>query len=415
MKILIKESQYKVLLEQSNPNIQKAYNEIVDGAKYLMGTDKTKILKAFDYIKNVQDFKTLISMFKDKRTGYGSFEEMINKEYDRQDFKDIIKLRDKLYSIGVNLSFNSGENTVGNPLFFEGVKISYVNKTPIKSLQLVPKACSSKWQPQLEKAKNYWIQWLSSPITKNKFLNNWKKVEKNMTSAEVGNIFKKYIDSLRVLKLYYFDSKLIPKESNSYAFVNRSEPDKIFVNCSQNDPDPYGTLIHEIQHMLYDIKPLNPEVQIANVFVNSNTKKSTIETFFDFFKTSNQQSNQSMELRNIEINSKKIGVPFESLQHILSNSKYHEKRKPGYACRETEKMSNIMSVRNLFGVKSGQNITKEMLLPYIKGEKNNDDVSWVLACWALRGFPDLSEMLNKINDLAYQNANQNNNSNTRTV
>jgi hypothetical protein len=415
MKILIKESQYKVLLEQSNPNIQKAYNEIVDGAKYLMGTDKTKILKAFDYIKNVQDFKTLISMFKDKRTGYGSFEEMINKEYDRLDFKDIIKLRDKLYSIGVNLSFNSGENIVGNPLFFEGVKISYVNKTPIKSLQLVPKACSSKWQPQLEKAKNYWIQWLSSPITKNKFLNNWKKVEKNMTSAEVGNIFKKYIDSLRVLKLYYFDSKLIPKESNSYAFVNRSEPDKIFVNCSQNDPDPYGTLIHEIQHMLYDIKPLNPEVQIANVFVNSNTKKSTIETFFDFFKTSNQQSNQSMELRNIEINSKKIGVPFESLQHILSNSKYHEKRKPGYACRETEKMSNIMSVRNLFGVKSGQNITKEMLLPYIKGEKNNDDVSWVLACWALRGFPDLSEMLNKINDLAYQNANQNNNSNTRTV
>jgi hypothetical protein len=415
MKILIKESQYKVLLEQSNPNIQKAYNEIVDGAKYWMGTDKTKILKAFDYIKNVQDFKTLISMFKDKRTGYGSFEEMINKEYDRQDFKDIIKLRDKLYSIGVNLSFNSGENIVGNPLFLEGVKISYVNKTPIKSLQLVPKACSSKWQPQLEKAKNYWIQWLSSPITKNKFLNNWKKVEKNMTSAEVGNIFKKYIDSLRVLKLYYFDSKLIPKESNSYAFVNRSEPDKIFVNCSQNDPDPYGTLIHEIQHMLYDIKPLNPEVQIANVFVNSNTKKSTIETFFDFFKTSNQQSNQSMELRNIEINSKKIGVPFESLQHILSNSKYHEKRKPGYACRETEKMSNIMSVRNLFGVKSGQNITKEMLLPYIKGEKNNDDVSWVLACWALRGFPDLSEMLNKINDLAYQNTNQNNNSNTRAV
>jgi hypothetical protein len=415
MKILIKESQYKVLLEQSNPNIQKAYNEIVDGAKYWMGTDKTKILKAFDYIKNVQDFKTLISMFKDKRTGYGSFEEMINKEYDRLDFKDIIKLRDKLYSIGVNLSFNSGENTVGNPLFFEGVKISYVNKTPIKSLQLVPKECSSKWQPQLEKAKNYWIQWLSSPITKNKFLNNWKKVEKNMTSAEVGNIFKKYIDSLRVLKLYYFDSKLIPKESNSYAFVNRSEPDKIFVNCSQNDPDPYGTLIHEIQHMLYDIKPLNPEVQIANVFVNSNTKKSTIETFFDFFKTSNQQSNQSMELRNIEINSKKIGVPFESLQHILSNSKYHEKRKPGYACRETEKMSNIMSVRNLFGVKSGQNITKEMLLPYIKGEKNNDDVSWVLACWALRGFPDLSEMLNKINDLAYQNTNQNNNSNTRAV
>ena len=419
MKILIKESQYKVLLEQSNPNIQKAYNEIVDGAKYWMGTDKTKILKAFDYIKNVQDFKTLISMFKDKRTGYGSFEEMINKEYDRQDFKDIIKLRDKLYSIGVNLSFNSGENIVGNPLFLEGVKISYVNKTPIKSLQLVPKECSSKWQPQLEKAKNYWIQWLSSPITKNKFLNNWKKVEKNMTSAEVGNIFKKYIDSLRVLKLYYFDSKLIPKESNSYAFVNRSEPDKIFVNCSKNDEDPYGTLIHEIQHLLYYIKPLNPNVQIGDVFVDSNTKKSTPKTFFDskqktFFYDYEEAFNP-IEIAKLNSTSNQIGVPSESLREILRYAKNKEKKKPGYVCRETEKMSNIMSVRNLFGVKSGQNITKEMVLPYIKGEKNHTDVDWILFCWALRGFSDLNGMLNKMNQLAYQKTNQNNNSNTRTV
>jgi hypothetical protein len=412
--------------------ITKAYNEIINGAKYLMGTDKTKILKAFDYIKNVQDFKTLISMFKDKRTGYGSFEEMINKEYDRQDFKDIIKLRDKLYSIGVILNFNSGNSIAGNPLFLEGVKISYVNNTPKtpqpktytpnKYLQQVPKACSSKWQSQLEKSKNYWIQWLSNPITKTKFLNNWKKVEKNMTLVEVGNIFKKYIDSLKVLKLYYFDSKLIPKESNSYAFVNRSEPDKIFVNCSQNDPDPYGTLIHEIQHMLYNIKPLNPEVQIANVFVDSNTKKLTINTFFDFKKNPKQKTFSydkklfnPNEIAKLDSTSTQIGVPFESLQHILSNSKYHEKRKPGYVCRETEKMSNIMSVRNLFGVKSGQNITKEMLLPYIKGEKNNDDVSWVLACWALRGFPDLNGMLNKMNQLAYQKTKQNNNNNTRTV
>jgi hypothetical protein len=288
-------------------------------------------------------------------------------------------------------------------------------KTTNKSLQQVPKACSSKWQPQLEKAKNYWIQWLSSPITRIKFLINWQKVEKNMTLAEVGNIFKKYIDSLRVLKLYYFDSKLIPEKSNAYAFVNEFEPDKIFVNCSQNDPDPYRTLIHEIQHLLYDIKPLNPEVQIANVFVNSNTKKSTIETFFDFFKTSNQQSNQSMELRNIEINSKKVGTTSDTLKSLLRKAKFKENKDPGYVCRETEKMSNIMSVRNLFGVKSGQNITQEMVLPYIKGEKNHTDVSWVLFCWALKGFPDLNGMLNKMNQLAYQKTNQNNNSNTRKV
>jgi hypothetical protein len=424
MKILIKESQYKVLLEQGfemmEPSpITKAYNEIISGAKYWMGTDKTKILKAFDYIIDVQDFKTLISMFKDKRTGYGSFEEMINKEYDRLDFKDIIKLKDKLYSIGVILNFISGKNIAGNPIFLEGVKISYVNKTPIKSLQLVPKECSSKWQPQLEKAKNYWIQWLSSPITRVKFLNNWQKVEKNMTLAEVGNIFKKYIDSLKFLKLYYFDSKLIPKESNSYAFVNKFEPEKIFVNCSQNDEDPYGTLIHEIQHMLYNIKPLNPEVQIANVFVDSNTKKSTPKTFFDskqktFFYDDEEAFNPT-EIAKLDSTSTQIGVPSESLGEILRKAKNKEKEKPGYVCRETEKMSNITSIRSLFGVKTGQNITKKMVLPYIKGEKNHTDVDWILFCWALRGFSDLNGMLNKMNQLAYQKTNQNNNSNTRTV
>jgi hypothetical protein len=99
MKILIKESQYKVLLERgikSNPNIEKAYNEIVAGAKYLIGTDKTRILKAFDYIKNKQDFETLKSMFKDKRTGYGSFDEMVKEEYDMFDSNDIEKLKNKV-------------------------------------------------------------------------------------------------------------------------------------------------------------------------------------------------------------------------------------------------------------------------------------------------------------------------------
>jgi hypothetical protein len=113
MKILIKESQYKVLLERgikNNPNIQKAYNEIVDGAKY-WGTDKDKILKAFDYIKNKQDFETLISMFKDRRTGYGSFEEMVKEEYDMFDSNDIEKLKTKLRSIGVVFNFEGGDSS----------------------------------------------------------------------------------------------------------------------------------------------------------------------------------------------------------------------------------------------------------------------------------------------------------------
>ena len=416
MKILIKESQYKILLERGNkrsPNIEKAYNEIVDGAKYLMGTDKNKILKAFDYIKNIQEFNRLLLMFQDKRTGYESFEEMMNEEYDRLDFNDIVKLKDKLYSIGVILRFNTAKNSFGQTFFDGGTNISYQYynfeekySSKLKQAQ-VPKECSSKWQPQLEKAKNYWIQWLSSPITKNKFLNNWKKVEKNMTSVEVENIFKKYLDSLKGLKLYYYNSQ----SSNAYAYVTRSTPEKIYVNCFQNDPDPYGSLIHEMQHLLYNIKPLNPKVQIAKVFVNSNTEKSTPETFFK----GNYNSNDDNVTNKMVSVSKQFSTTFYNIEYILFKAKNAEKKDPGYSCRETEKMSNIISIRSLFGVKPGQNITKEMLLPYIKGEKKHTDVGWILNCWALKGFPDLNEMINKMNRLAYQNTNQNNNSNTRTV
>ena len=74
-----------------------------------------------------------------------------------------------------------------------------------------------------------------------------------------------------------------------------------------------------------------------------------------------------------------------------------------------EKMSNIMAIRKHFNLKPGGNITKEMLIPYIEGDKNDTNIYWVLSCWALNGFPDINIMLNKINQLAYQDTKQNNN------
>ena len=87
---------------------------------------------------------------------------------------------------------------------------------------------------------------------------------------------------------------------------------------------------------------------------------------------------------------------------------YQKKEDPGYVCRETEKMSNIMSIRNLFGISAwffvgiiaSSGITLDMLMPYIQRKKHNSDVSWVLICWAQRNFPEINEMLDEINDLA---------------
>ena len=425
MKILIKESQYNLLLEQNNPNIVKAYNEIVKGAKFPLGTAKDVILKAFDYIKNSSEFHTLRSMFKDKKTGYSSFEEMINEEYDRFDYDDIIKLQKKLYSIGVVLDFERGENRLGSPLFFGNVKITYdTNFKNIENVVKVNNKCTSKYPPLLKQAQDYWRKWLSSPITKQKFKKNWNVQPKNDTvgGKKVDDIFEEYFDCIDSLKLVFYDNTMrhppgyneiiLSKAKSAYAFVTRTTPENVYVNCSMDDDDALETLIHEIRHLLYEIKPLNPSINISNVFIKPGDKKIGPKDVLGVLKnnstTDSQYDTNSDNSENIKLNGKILGLPWTDISFWDLSVKVEIRRRIknnndlGYICRETEKASNIQSIRNLFGIKPGQNITPEMLKPYINNEKHNTDVSWLLLCWASNGFKDIRLFLSDINKLAFQ-------------
>ena len=411
MKFIITESQYKILLEQKNPNIQKAYNEIVKGANYILGTSKDTILGAFKYIKNSSDFKTLLSMFKDKKTGYSSFEEMINEEYDRFDYNDIIKLQEKLYSIGVILKFNIGKNPTGQLLFFSGgVKITYEKKFKnIKKAIRVNSNCTSKYTPLLKQAQDYWRKWLSNPITKQKFRTNWNVQPKTDTvdGKKVDDIFEEYFDCIDTLKLVFYDNTMIHppgvseidvnNSKNAYAFVTQTTPENIYVNCSLDDETPLGTLIHEIQHLLYDIKPLNPSITIGNVFIKPGDKKLKIKDILGDFES--YLKSNAQHLTNI---ASSLGVDINKLNSLERASKNSSPKDPGYVCRETEKASNIQSVRHLLNIKPGQNITPQMLKPYINGEKNDINIHWLLMCWASKGFKDINLLLSDLNKLAYQ-------------
>jgi hypothetical protein len=402
MKIIITESQYKLIQEQNvSSNISSIYNQIINAVKDL-GTDPDKLINALNNLKSQQDFYQLTRMFVDKKTGYGSFNEMINGEFEINNYDDAKNISNKLNQIGVNSTFNIGRNNLGQNLFNKGFKISYNKK--ISNYPRVGPTCKSRWSKYLTPSKKYWIDWLSNPITKSKFKNNWK-----INDYEVNNIFKEYINTINKLTLVFYD-KYNAKDSrsrNAYAFVSPdSDNTKIHINCSLNDKTPYETLIHEIQHILYNIKPLNPEKQVGDVFVNSNTKKMTFQDFFDILKNPTLKKITPIN-QNIEDASKNYNIRTDVLTNLLLSSKNSEKRKPGYACRETEKMSNIMAVRKFFNIKPGENITKEMLKPYISGEKNQTDIFWILSCWALNGFGDINLMLNKMNQLAFQNTKNN--------
>jgi hypothetical protein len=198
---------------------------------------------------------------------------------------------------------------------------------------------------------------------------------------------------------------------NAYAFVrpNSSGSDtNIYINCSQNDPDPYGTLIHEIQHLIYGIKPLNPENKIKNVFVTDKTVKDTPNKITSSVSSSKTKVSKDKKRfpPNVVTTAKKLQIQPSQVNFWITSAKSDD---PDYVCEETEKMSNIMSIRKTFNVPPGGQITLKMLLPYIKNEKKDTDISWFLECWALRGFPDIQTLINKTNDLALTQTNTNNN------
>jgi hypothetical protein len=427
MRILIKENQYGLLLEQLNISLK--YNDIVDASSG-PGTDPDKILNVLNDIKDVKEFKTLLSMFKDKKTGYESFEEMVNQEYDRFNYDDIVKLKDRLYSLGVIVSFRKAENNFGQNLFAGNFKIqSYLTRTS-KTSEISKKnnilhdkelyeRYINTYEPLLSQAKKYWIDWLSNPITKEKFIKNWS--DRNYSSDDVNNIFKNYLNSLNKLKLFFYDKStktinnvdIDDREKGAYAFVDKESPNNVYINCflSKKDDDKLGTMIHEIQHLIYFIHPLNPDVKVGELFVNKNTKKIEPFDFFNNFSTvynNNHKMNYSLS-QNIINTSKIYNVDSKILQNLLVVATKNEKNGPGYSCNENEKMSNISAIRKLFNINPGQDITVKMLTPYIKGQKKDLNVSWLLICWALKDFPDISELVNKINQLAYQDFQKQNN------
>jgi hypothetical protein len=411
IRLLIKQVlQENVNSNNKNKRIKNAYNQIVSAVAGL-GTDPNKVLAAIKTLQGSQDFIKLRSLFSDKRTGYNSFEKMVNGEYDSHNFDDIMKLHYALNRIGVASNFGTSKNRLGMSFFngdFEVTGTAYYN---LNANCKITKECQVKFKKELPKAITFWKNWLKDPITQKKVQKNWDAWYLS-GKAQISYIFPQYFKLLNNLKFVFYHCAMpdYHGEKNAYAFVkpNSSGSDtNIYINCSQNDPDPYGTLIHEIQHLIYGIKPLNPESKIKDVFVTKKTIKDTpnkIQSSILSSKAKTNNNNQGFP-SNVVTAAKKLQIQPSQVNFWIISTKSDD---PDYVCQETEKMSNIMSMRKTFNVPPSGQITLKMLLPYIKNEKSSTDISWFLKCWALKGFPDLQTLINKTNDLALTQANTNN-------
>ena len=315
--------------------VKTAYDSIVSAVSGL-GTNKPKLLNAISTL-SLYEFKLLLKSFSDKKTGYLNFQDMINQEFDRYDLEDANKLQEILKNKGIQSQVRTIENNAGQTLFYD---------------------FTIDVDERLDAT-----------------------VEYDILRTTVDSIFEKYTKTIDNAIIRYYN-----ETDGAYAFVTASEPTIINVNCFQNDPAPYNTLVHEIQHLLYFIKPLNPDIKIENVFgtYTNNRTSSTGQT--------------DPSIKNIKQTSQNLGVNEYYLRYFYNVAKLN----PEYSCEHTEKMSNIMAIRSKFNLSPNDKITFEMIKPYMMGNKDDTDITWLLSCWASKGFPEINQILGRINQLAFQ-------------
>ena len=317
--------------------VKTAYDSIVSAVSGL-GTDKTKLLNAISTL-SANEFKLVLKSFSDKRTGYSNFQDMVNQEFDSYDLEDANKLKEILKNKRIQSEVRTAKNSFGET-FFHDFTMSVDERIDAT-------------------------------------------LEYDILGSTVDSIFDKYLEIINNATIRYYNGD---DDDNAYAFVNSNEPTIINVNCSQNDPAPYNTLVHEIQHLLYFIKPLNPDIKIENVF----------GTYANNRTSSTGQTDPS--IKNIKQTSQNLGVNEYYLRYFYNVAKLN----PEYSCEHTEKMSNIMAIRSKFNLSPNDKITFEMIKPYMMGNKDDTDITWLLSCWASKGFPEINQILGRINQLAFQ-------------
>jgi len=388
---------------------------MIKGAKGL-GTDPDLIVQGIKTIYSDDEFYRLNTLFQDGRSGYKSFDEMINGEFEYSNGKDsnekefnIIKSQLQLLEVPYTIYYTKyltwPQLKLTNPKKIAQVlsdlpdgpqPVSTVNTITPSNVKMNQR-CVSGYNKIFANAKSWLKNWLNSDKTKEKFVKNYREANSGYKfgPVEIETIFKNYnkIIDQTPMKFYNdatteIDGKKLSKEYHedvgAFAMCGTNI---IYMNCgavdnSSDDAWRLSLTIHEIQHLLHCYFPLNPFHKVYDVF-KLGTKNST----------QNSPSSQRP---------KKIKSEFNfDLTWLEDYSKYIDRvQGEEYSCEHTEKDSNLLAVRSFLKITPNQSLTKEMFLPYLKGDKWFSDISLILSCWYKQGYPDFNTFINGLNSLA---------------
>jgi hypothetical protein len=272
---------------------------------------------------------------------------------------------------------------------------TYVRKNPViqKSDPSLNKRCRSQYnQKTLSEAIQWWVDWLKNPNTLIKFASNWV-----INKQEASKVFEKYFEFLKDLKLSY-----IFENENRYASVRFKpkevifhNPNKtIYVNCSMDNKDPVGMLIHEIQHGLFVIKSLHPKQKVeTDIKFDLNDKDSIWERIKSLFDTDQKFSTQLQ--KNLIAKLKKEGIFYP--ENIVD---WYIQIDKDYLEDESEVLSRLSDLRANLKLKPGEDIKLKDFINLVNSENNG--AQYLLANIIHKGI-SIQEMLNTLNQYAKTN------------
>lgn len=318
--------------------------------------------------------------------------------------------------------YSNSKHNVSDKTYVDKTYLGKNKKIPEWAIKNNQKIIQNVLNQILKESKNWWYNWLKDPITIQKFYSI--RGIKNPTESQINKrkeIWKEYFNILSktsIVNENYADKE----ETDAYVdnggnniihvvtrkFMNRRNGNQIFLDPIKilsddksltnmlNYKNIVSTVIHEIQHLLYFYEPLNPEGVLKNLGSDSNS--------VEFVKTDKMKKTKMPLSKDIKI-SDKLTKYFGGLAKNIKKEWtmfYYNNGGPTnkYINDPNEMGSRIAKIRYLFKLKPGENITFNMIKPYILMEKRDNNVDWVLIYWASKKFPDIYTFLNNVNKLA---------------
>ena len=303
------------------------------------------------------------------------------------------RFKDEVLTKALKNKFCSGKD------YKEELYYAYNDKLIEEDLSKIQdQTCINKIKSPYQNAINWWKNKLNEPAfySKLKKLNNytdqqtkdWIGKYKNYLSNNISGPFCPTKNS----KWYKenFEGESIAAWLDGNVGTSRV----VFNTTQQNEPskDIESTMVHEIQHALYDLKPMTPHENWKKVF--------PYKVWVD-----NPSDNTNTPISNKDSSTiSKYGIDKGDIVWWKKELEKETNEKTttidvGYVCRETELASRVVKIKFLLNYSTSQKITVNDFKKFIKYKEypyNNSNAYYLVLCWINNGMEDIKTFLDNL-------------------